>query len=73
MLYYVTEIQSGATGAVIPFVFDNLPEAEAKYHSLLSVAALSNVPKHGAMLFTEDSFVTNHEVYVHPAPVEVEE
>lgn len=66
-MYYVIEIQTGAAGAVIPFVFDGQPEAEAKYHSLLAAAAVSDVPKHGAMLFTEDLFTVKQEVYVHPA------
>lgn len=65
-MFYVLEIQTNEnTGAVIPFTFSNRNEAEAKYHSLLAVAAVSQVEKHGAMLFTDDGFVLKSEVYNH--------
>lgn len=64
-MFYVIEIQTTTTGAVIPFVFSNRDEAEAKYHSLLAVAAVSTVEKHGAMLFNDDGFVIKSEVYNH--------
>ena len=64
-MYYVIEVQSGTSGAVIPFVFDNKADAESKYHALLSVAATSDVPKHGAMLFNDDLFVSKQEMYCH--------
>lgn len=66
-MYYVIEVQTGATGAIIPWAYDNQPEAEAKYHQLLSVAATSSVPSHGAMLFTDDLFIINHQIYTHTA------
>ena len=68
-MFYVIEVQTNTTGAVLPFAFDNQPDAEAKYHDLLRVAAKSNVPKHGAMLLNEDLFVLKQELYVHPANV----
>lgn len=71
MIYYVVEIQTQeATGAVIPFTFTDRGQAEAKYHSLLAVASVSSVPKHGAMLFNDDGFIIKSEVYNHnePAP-----
>ena len=64
-MFYVIEIQTSTTGAVIPFVFDNRNEAEAKYHALLSIASTSTVPKHGAMLFNDDGFIIKSEVYNH--------
>lgn len=67
-MFYVIEIQSSNTGAVLPFVYTDRNKAEAKYHSLLSVAAVSMVPKHGAMLFTDDGFVLKSEVYNHMEP-----
>ena len=72
MSYYVIEVQSGSTGAVIPFAFNNQPDAEAKYHALLSIAAKSSVPKHGAMLFTDSLVVLKQEVYLHEAEVSAE-
>ena len=66
MIFYVIEIQSQQdTGAILPFTFSNRDRAEAKYHELLAVAAMSQVPKHGAMLFNSDGFVIKTEVYNH--------
>lgn len=64
-MFYVIEIQTTSTGAVIPFCFADRNEAEAKYHSLLAVASVSTVRKHGAMLFNDDGFVIKSEVYEH--------
>ena len=65
-MFYVVEIQTNTeVGSVIPFTFTNRNEAEAKYHSLLAVAAVSQIEKHGAMLFTDDCFVLKSEVYNH--------
>lgn len=65
-MFYVIEFQSEAnTGAAIPYAFDNQPDAEAKYHDLLRVAAKSSVRKHGAILITDDLFTVKHEVYPH--------
>lgn len=68
MIFYVIELQSSTTGAVISFAFTNQPDAEAKYHELLSVAAKSAVPKHGAMLISGDGFVIKEEFYDHTVP-----
>ena len=66
MMYYVIEIQTlTESGSIIPFGFTDRAEAEAKYHTLLSVAAVSSIPKHGAMLFNADGFVLKSEVYNH--------
>lgn len=64
-MFYVIEIQTTNVGTIIPFSFADRDAAEAKYHSLLAVAAVSNVPKHGAMLFNDDGFVIKSEVYNH--------
>lgn len=65
-MYYVIEIQTSENqGAVIPFTFTDLNHAYSKYHALLSVAAVSNVPKHGAMLFNDESFVIANYVFNH--------
>ena len=67
-MFYVIEIQTSNTGAIIPFVFQDRNQAEAKYHNILSAAAVSEAPKHGAMLFTDDGFVLKSEVYNHQDP-----
>lgn len=67
-MFYVIEIQTGnKTGAILPFTFADHSQAEEKYHTLLAVAAVSEVAKHGAMLFTDDGFVMKSEVYDHTA------
>lgn len=71
MIFYVIEFQSGDTGAVIPFAFDDRTAAETKYHQLLAVAAGSDVRKHGVMLCNEDMFVIKSELYDHTPVDEV--
>ena len=66
MVFFVIESQvNNGSGALLTFSFDNRPDAEAKYHTLLAVAAKSAVQKHGVMLCTEDLFVLKQEVYTH--------
>lgn len=65
MIYYVIELQSGVTGAVIPYAYSNRPDAEAQYHSLLAVAAKSAVPEHTVMLVMGNGNVIKSETYVH--------
>ena len=70
MKFYVCELQTtvGGPGSVTPYAFDTRNTAEAKYHELLSVAAVSQVDKHGAILFNEDGFMLKNEVYNHYVP-----
>lgn len=66
MVYFVIETQVEAgIGSVVPFTFIDRDQAEAKYHSLLAVAAVSEVDKHGVLLANEDGFVLKSEVYNH--------
>ena len=68
MVYFVIETQvNDGVGAVIPLAFTDRSQAEAKYHQLLSVAAVSEIDKHGVMLCNEDLFVIKSEVYNHEA------
>ncbi len=64
-MYFVLEIQIGSTGSILPFAFDNLADAEAKYHAILSVAAKSAVPKHSAVLMAENGITMKQESYFH--------
>lgn len=70
MVFYVIEIQTAdGAGSVVPFTFTDRDQAESKYHSLLAVAAVSDVQKHGAMLFNADGFMIKSQVYDHtPEP-----
>ena len=65
-MLYVLEFQTnGNVGSVIPTAYTDPAEAEAKYHDILTYAAKSAIEKHGAMIVTDDMFVTKHELYTH--------
>ena len=57
MVYYVIEFQTGDTGSVIPVAYTDRSLAFQKYHQIMSAASVSDVPKHGAMVITEDLYV----------------
>ena len=65
-MFVVIELQTAATISVLPFAFEDKNQAEAKYHQLLSVAATSSVPKHGAVMLTGDGLFLKSECYEHP-------
>ena len=65
MIYYVIEFQTGATGAVLPVAYTDRNQAESAYHTILSAAAVSEIPKHGVMLCNADLFVIKSEIYIH--------
>lgn len=49
-------------------------KAEAKYHSVLAEACLSDTAKHSAILFTSDGFPIMNQCYEHePEPEEEQE
>lgn len=65
-MYFVLEIQiNGDTGSILPFSFNNREDAEAKYHSILAVAAKSTVPKHSAVLMAENGITMKQESCFH--------
>ena len=45
--------------------FDSEDEAWSRYHGILSQAAKSSYPKHGAIIMNEDLFELEHKVFVH--------
>jgi len=65
--YLVVEIQTWDTGAIqTPTnAFDTQANAEAKYHDILSKAAVSQLPKHAAVLMTNDGYVMETKCYEH--------
>ena len=65
--YLVVEIQTWDTGAIqTPTnAFDKRESAEAKYHDILSKAAVSTLPKHAAVLMTNDGYVMETKCYEH--------
>lgn len=79
---YVVEIKqyhSGEFEHQIYWLWDEdetiaMRKAEAKYHSVLADACLSNTKKHSAILFTSEGFCMMNQCYEHePEPEEAEE
>jgi len=66
-MYIVMEIQKSNSASTIVNVYDTLNEAENKYHTILAYAAISNVPKHSAVLLTEEGDYIKHECFEHTA------
>lgn len=67
-MFVVTEYQTNANGNTIVITTDYSTEAEAKskYHQILSAAAISQVPLHGATITTGNTFQIANECYEHP-------
>lgn len=65
--YIVVEIQTAANGAVATTVNDyaDQKQAEARFHTILAAAAVSNLAKHSAIMFSEEGFPLRHECYSH--------
>ena len=65
-MYIVLEIQINNDLTLLSWSFNNKNEAEAKYYTILSVAALSTIPKHGAVLLAENGCTLLNQIYTHP-------
>lgn len=65
--YIVIELQTNQDGTVgnLVFAYDAQAEAEAKYHAILSSAAVSGLPKHAALWMTNDGYVQEAKCYEH--------
>lgn len=67
-MYIVVEIQTNADGTVgipAPTAYADRQQAEAKYHTILAAAAISQVPKHGAIMFTDECIPQLWAAYEH--------
>lgn len=66
-MFIVIELQKSAESVVSNIVnsYDTQAEAESKYYSVLSAAAISNVPCHSAVLVSEEGFPLMHQCYKH--------
>lgn len=71
-MFIVMEIQTSATVATIVNSYDNRPQAESKYHQILTAAAVSTVPKHGAIMLTDEGERLKNECYIHAVEPEEE-
>lgn len=75
-MYLVTEIQTFENGGVQTPTYAYTEESQAvgKYHSILAAAAVSSLPVHACMMYTEEGFYLRHECIKHePQPEETEE
>lgn len=65
--YIVIEIQRFENGnmSTPAYAYDNLNAAEAKFHSIMASAATSALPRHSAILMSDEGFPLRHESYTH--------
>lgn len=70
--YLVVEIQRFEDGKMSTpaYAYDNLNAAEAKFHSIMAAAAVSALPRHAAILISDEGFPMRHESYTHEDAVE---
>lgn len=62
----VIEIQkSGETSTPLVQLFTDDAQAKSRYHELLSIAAVSNVPEHSVILVSEEGNYMFREKYEH--------
>ena len=75
MKIIVTEIQKFADGGMSTpsYAFDSQQSAEAKYHAILAGAAVSALPVHACVMFSEEGFPLKHECYKHETAQEASE
>ena len=67
MKYLVLEVQTNASGQVGSFVFsfDTRDEADSKYHALLSIASVSDIPIHCVYMFSNNGHFIDAEPHFH--------
>lgn len=65
--YLVTEVQTWSTGSVQTptYAYDNENSALAKYHTILAAAAVSSLPVHACMLYTNEGNLLRSECFKH--------
>ena len=64
-MFWVVEIQKWADGTWhdTTFRYEDLPHAEAKFHAILSEAAVAEIPVNGAVLFDDKGIYFDRKVY----------
>lgn len=65
MKFLAIEIQTYEDGTVgnLVYAYDELNQAESKYHAILSAAALSELPMHAAVLLRSDGASLSSKFY----------
>ena len=66
-MYIVIEIQKMSDTQIATLVdsYEDLNQAENKFHTILAAAAVSSLPMHSASMLTEDGLEIKHESYEH--------
>lgn len=72
-MFIVMEIQTSEQVATLVNAYEDRNQAENKYHAILSAAAVSAVPKHGAVMLTDEGVRLKSECYIHEQPEPEEE
>ena len=66
-MYMVLEFQKqdDKTLAGLITTYETKSKAEEKYHTILSFAAVSEIPKHGAIIIDENGMIVKEDIYTH--------
>lgn len=66
-MFVVMEIQVFSDGKMSTpcYAYEDRNKAEAKYHNILAGASVSKLPKHSAIMVTDDGFYLKSESYTH--------
>ena len=75
-MFIVLEVQTyddGSIGIVPPTAYENSDEAQAKYHTILAAAAISQLPMHTAFVLTSDGYVVESRCFRHEVEEQSEE
>ena len=69
-MFIVIEMQVNSDGTVGTLIdkFEREADAESKYHTILAAAAISNVPKHSAIILTDEAMMHSSQCYKHEEP-----
>jgi len=71
MKYIVIEIQaSDENVATLTNQYDTENEAESKFHTILASASLSSVPRHSAIILSDNGAMLKSECYYHESTVD---
>jgi len=72
MKYIVIELQKAQDESVanLVHVFNTKAQAESKYYSILSAAAVSSVPVHSAIILQEDAVPVTFKSFTHNVQVD---
>lgn len=66
-MFIVMEIQVFEDGKMSTpcYAYDNKNSADSKYHAILSSASVSKLPRHSAVMLTDEGYFIKSETYEH--------